>query len=218
MKVLACLSQKGGVGKTTLATSLAVLAEEAGLPTVLLDLDPQSSALSWKDARKPEAPYVAGATPPRLSRLLEDARAQGAKLVILDTAPNSDRGSLAVARASDLILVPCRPSAFDLGAIMSTLSLARDRTQTPTWVVLNAAPVRSKITEEAAEALRAQKAQVCPVVLHQRQDFVTPLAAGLTAVEWAPKGKAAEEARRLWAWAAKHLSLKPSNNQARKAA
>ena len=58
MKTLAILSRKGGTGKTTLATNLAVAAVMAGHTTVLLDLDPQSSAAKWGDRREQESPTV----------------------------------------------------------------------------------------------------------------------------------------------------------------
>ena len=51
MKIISVVSQKGGAGKTTIATNLAVLAERAGHPTVLLDLDPQATAAKWGDKR-----------------------------------------------------------------------------------------------------------------------------------------------------------------------
>ena len=51
MKTVAILSQKGGAGKTTLALHLAAAAESAGLPSVVIDLDPQASAAGWKDSR-----------------------------------------------------------------------------------------------------------------------------------------------------------------------
>ena len=52
MHTIAVISQKGGVGKTTLAIHLAVAAERAGKTTVLVDLDPQASAATWKDLRQ----------------------------------------------------------------------------------------------------------------------------------------------------------------------
>ena len=51
MKVLSVVSQKGGVGKTTLATALAVQATAEGKNAVMFDLDPQASATFWKDTR-----------------------------------------------------------------------------------------------------------------------------------------------------------------------
>ena len=47
MKVLSIVSQKGGTGKTTLATHLSVEAERNGHTTALIDLDPQASAAKW---------------------------------------------------------------------------------------------------------------------------------------------------------------------------
>ena len=113
MKILTLLSQKGGAGKTTIAVHLAVAAEEAGLPTIVLDLDPQASASSWKDVRNAlgsaSAPDVLATHPARLPQVLETVKKNGAKLAVIDTAPHSEAGTLTAAKASDFILVPCRP-------------------------------------------------------------------------------------------------------------
>ena len=72
MKILAIISQKGGVGKTTLATALAVV----------FDLDPQASAVFWKDTRQDEAPAVIAIPPSACAEgggfklRLKEARAQ----------------------------------------------------------------------------------------------------------------------------------------------
>lgn len=58
MKTIALVSQKGGVGKTTLATGLAVAAHQAGLSAAIFDLDPQASAAFWKDTREAAEPAV----------------------------------------------------------------------------------------------------------------------------------------------------------------
>lgn len=201
MLTLAIISQKGGAGKTTIATGLAVAAERAGLPTVIIDLDPQASAATWADARgQGNPPDVVPAQAPRLPMLLASAERQGAQLAIIDTPPAADSAALAAAQAADLVVIPCRPSSLDLAAIAATVRLAGEIAAKPVIIVLNAVPPRSLLGDEAASALSKAGVQLAPVRLHQRTDFVTPLAAGRTASEWSAKGKAAAELAELWAF------------------
>ena len=87
MKILALISQKGGVGKTTLATALAVAAEQDGKNVALFDLDDQATAAFWGDIRVAETPPVRDVKLALLARDLEKARVAGADLVILDCPP-----------------------------------------------------------------------------------------------------------------------------------
>src|SRR3954471_9078149 len=102
VKIISMVCQKGGAGKTTIATNLAVLAEKAGYPTVLLDLDPQATAAKWGDKREGAPPDVVAAQAGRLEKLLSSARDQGAALAILDTAPTADTSALEAAKVADL--------------------------------------------------------------------------------------------------------------------
>ena len=73
MKVLSFISQKGGVGKTTLATAIGVEAARSGLKTIVLDIDPQASASFWKDNRIDESLAVSAIPASRLSHVLKAA-------------------------------------------------------------------------------------------------------------------------------------------------
>jgi chromosome partitioning protein len=202
LRIVALIGSKGGIGKTTLALSLAVQAERAGLPTVLLDLDPQGSAASWADARGADTPPdVVPAHAPRLSGLLAAAARQGAKLAIVDTPPNADSAALAAAKAADLVLIPCRPSALDLAAIAASVRLVQEIAGKPVFVVLNAVVPRTMVADGAERTLTEAGLSIAPVRIHQRMDHVTPLGSGQVAAEWAPRSKAAEEIAALWAWA-----------------
>ena len=200
MKIISVVCQKGGAGKTTIATNLAVLAERAGYPTVLFDLDPQATAAKWGDKRDGTPPDVVAAQAGRLGRLLEEVRQQGAGLAIIDTAPTADNAALEATKAADLVLVPCQPSDFDLGAVGATVRLASQIAGKPSWVVMNAVPPTSKITEEAVVVLTNAGIRVGPVRLVRRMDLVSGLPAGQAAVEWHPSGKASLETQELWQW------------------
>jgi chromosome partitioning protein len=206
MKTVAIISQKGGAGKTTVAIHLAVTAEEHGLRAAVFDLDPQASATSWADRRQSSTPVVVAAQPPRLSNLLEQAAAQAADLVLIDSAPNADAASLAAARAADIILVPCRPAAFDLNAIGTTLDLAAIAGK-PAWVVLNAVPPHGKLGEEAMVALQQGGVQVAPLTLHHLVAFSHAVNDGRVAQEYDPKSRAAAEVITLFAWLTEKLSM-----------
>ena len=89
MKTLTLVTQKGGVGKTTLAASLAVAAAQAGEKVAALDLDPQGSLSAWGDSRETEGPAVdriAQDQVAQLPQILEALKGKGFTWAILDTA------------------------------------------------------------------------------------------------------------------------------------
>jgi chromosome partitioning protein len=218
MKTIAVCSQKGGAGKTTAALHLAVAAERARRRTALFDLDPQGSASIWGELRKKtqqkDGPAVVPASYSRLPDLLQAAYDAGADIAILDTAPHTEQAAFeSMARAADVLLIPCRPSFFDLQAIRLTLDLAR-RAGKPAIVMLNAVPVRGPLVEQAEENVAVEKARdaarrltLCPVFLGQRTAFVRSLTDGLVAQEYDPEGKAAQEVAALYKWLRGHLEL-----------
>jgi chromosome partitioning protein len=105
------------------------------------------------------------------------------------------------------MLVPCQPSDFDLGAVGATVRMASQIAGKPSWVVMNAAPPTSKITEEAVTVLSSAGVRIAPVRLIRRMDFVSGLPAGQAAVEWHPTGKAALETQALWQWVRQLVDL-----------
>jgi len=200
MKTVAIVSQKGGSGKTTIAVHLAVSAERAGKTAAIIDLDPQASALEWFTRREAETPEVITATPQQLPALLKRAKQNGAQFTIIDTAPHSDRAAVIAADEADTVIIPCRPSAFDVAAIGTTLSLLKlSSALARAAILLNAAPPRGAITEVAAEGL-AELAPVIPVRMYNRVAYGHAVNGGHSVEEYEPGGKAAEEIRALYRW------------------
>lgn len=192
MKTIAVISQKGGSGKTTIALHLAVASALANRNTAIIDLDPQASAAKWADRRPADLPVVLSAHASRLAHEMTRVADTGGELLFLDTAPHSDSAALEAAKASDLVLIPCRPAILDMEAITNTLDLVRT-TKTPVFVVLNAVAAQGQEAQEAAEAIAALNVEVSPVRLVNRVAYARALITGQTAQEFEPEGKAARD-------------------------
>jgi chromosome partitioning protein len=210
MKVVGLLSRKGGVGKTTLAVHLAVLAQQAGQRTLLIDLDPQGSAAAWWRARDAETPALVETQPAELRAILDAAQADGVDLVIVDTRPSVEADVAHVAALSDLVMIPTRPAIFDLRAILGTLDVVKG-TARRSMLVLNACPPargagEASIVTDARRALTAFGVPVAAVAITSRAAFIAAPVAGLTAGETEPEGKAAKEIRALWRIVEKELT------------
>ena len=216
MKTIAIISQKGGTGKTTLALNLAVASEAAGYPTVIIDLDPQASAKEWSKSRDADTPVVISAHASQLDEVLATAKENDAAFCLIDTAPHSERDALAAARAADLILIPCRPAILDLRAITVTKELA-DLANTPALAVINAAPPRGSLADEAGDAICGYGLEVADVVVTQRMVFVHSLTGGQTVLEFEPDGKAADEIQALFKLICKQVNMTTIKKTVKKA-
>lgn len=198
MLTVAFISQKGGAGKSTLAIHLATEAASQNRRTLLIDLDPQGNATQWGDRRGEAAPDVSAEHPAKLEMVIEAARADGYDLVVLDTAPHADQTALRAARIADLVLVPCRPATFDLEAIATTLDLCA-LAKREGVVIINAAPIRSRVVDEAIDAVKQRGGVVSPIVIRQRVAYQHCMIDGRTAAEYEPGGAAAAEISALYA-------------------
>ncbi len=203
MRTIALVTQKGGTGKTTLAVSLAIAAQEAGEKVLALDLDPQGSLAAWGDSRQAETPHVEkvpASHVPALTQTLKGLDKQGFTLAILDTAGADNPTTHAAMRAADLCLVPLRPTRLDGLAIAPTVQ-AIARLERPFAFVLtqcSTIPKNSRAAEMAA-GLQTLGMLADPMIA-QRADHQDAFAAGQGVTEYAPDSKAAVEMRGLWQW------------------
>lgn len=209
MRTIAVVSQKGGAGKTTLALNLAVAAELAGYSTVLLDMDPQGTAEAWSEWRKEAPPVVIPAKTATLARTIEKAAAHGADFVIMDTPPVAEAEARTAAKSADLVLIPCRPNAFDVHSIRTTTDLVRFAGK-PAFAVFNAGPVAAaKLYAETAELVVEIGLPVAPHRFSERAAFRHATGSGQTAQEIEPSGKAAREIAELWLWVCQQVGVPP---------
>lgn len=217
MRVLSIVSTKGGVGKTTLAVHLAVAAHQSGEGTLILDLDPQKSAVQWWKDRKrtiaergiaPGALFdVWPADAGGLAQLIDRAEQGGFNLIVIDTPPHADFPAARAVEMADLVLMPVRPSCLDLHAAKATIALIRDLKK-PAFFVVNQVPHNSQVTGiDASDFLEAKGIKKGPLTITLLQDYVRALRDGLTAPETLPDGRHAAEIGDLYRWTSAQLDI-----------
>jgi chromosome partitioning protein len=202
VQVITIAARKGGVGKTTLAMHLSVLASEAGKPALLLDTDPQRSLAWWHRLREADVPNLIEADARELPELIAAAKREGIGRIIIDTPPHAEDSILGAMRVADLVLVPTRPGPLDLAAVATTLELA-DRVGKTPLAVINHSPPRTgnaepAIVGEARAALASMGATVAASVVAHRVSMSHAILTGSTVNEHEPGGKAAGEVEALW--------------------
>jgi chromosome partitioning protein len=212
-RIIAVANTKGGVGKSTLAVNLAVEAASAGKSVLLVDADPQGSAVQFLTVRDEGRPAVRGVqiTKPVLHREVPEI-AKAFDLAIIDVGGRDAPVFRSALVAADTILVPMVPSAFDTWAsedvfrVVDELSSAREDLKT--YIVLNQL-TRTLAAREAREALgeylASHNVQLIETQIHARTAWPRSIGEGLSVTEWEPNGPAADELRSL----ARDLGITP---------
>ncbi|MPY95182.1 MAG: AAA family ATPase [Acidimicrobiia bacterium] len=167
MLVVTVANLKGGVGKTTSAICLAQAAAEAGETAMVVDSDPQGSAMRWGqlalDRDEPLSVLVTAHAGADLPRYVESLSSTA---VLIDTGPSRSNEDVKVLRsaikAASLVVVPCQPSGVDLDTIGAALDVCEEhdrqavvlltRTKAPTLV----RDVRAPLADAGAHVLDAE--------------------------------------------------------------
>ena len=199
MYVIAIIGQKGGTGKTTISTSLAVAAELSGGQAAILDLDPQTNATNWKERRAEETPAVSSIQPGSLKRTLAALLNAGAEWVFIDTPGKSDTAAIEAARHADLVLIPSRAQIFDVETLSAVKDALRLANNPRAFVVLNGIHPSVKSVASSAQTVTTNfDLPVAPVYISHRAAYQEAPATGQSPQEIDATGKAAQELAELF--------------------
>ena len=199
---------KGGTGKSTVATNLAVMHAAAGSDVLLVDADEQGTSTNFTAMRNQTRPEGAGYTCVALTgkAVMTELRRLAPKYqeVVVDLGganAATQRGALSVC---DAYLVPFAPRSFDVWALERVAELVEEgRAVNPdlrAFAFLNRADARGGDNAAAAEIIRDQPAlEFLPVSLGNRKSYARAATRGLAVVELRPAdSKAVEEMESLF--------------------
>ncbi|MDR3529306.1 MAG: ParA family partition ATPase [Rhodopila sp.] len=204
--IIAVLTQKGGAGKTTIALHLAGELARQGASVLLIDADPQGSALDWAEQRVRDGRQrlfgIVGLARETLHREVPDL-ARPVDHVVIDGPPRTTALVRSAMLAAELVLVPVQPSAFDIWASQVVLDLVREAAvYNPALrarFVVNRRIVGTRIARDVRHAVAELKIPALEASLAQRVIFAETAGSGMLAAEIDPRCAAAREVTALTA-------------------
>lgn len=198
MYTIAVVGQKGGTTKSTLVENLAVAATRTRLSVAVVDLDPQTTAMNWRDRRTTDDVTVVSCQVSRLRFVLADCQANGVDLVFLDGPGKSAEVTIEAAKAANMVLVPTQPTIDNLETLPAVRDLLRVAGDKISMVIVNNAPIQGSRHIQAKESIENMGFTMCPVVVFHRAAFHDAPLSGLGVQEYEPDGKAAQEITQLY--------------------
>lgn len=201
MKVVAILNEKGGCGKTTIATNLARGLQLEGLNVMIVDSDVQGSARDWGAVETDvDKPAVIGMDRPTLHKDIPKV-AEGADVVVIDGAARAEKMQTSAIKASDLVLIPVQPSAYDIWSSETVVDLVQARREVAgkpdAAFLVSRQIVGTNLAGEAQEALESFDLPVLEGRTAQRVIYAEAASKGLSVMDVGPSSKAADEIQQI---------------------
>jgi len=199
--IISVLNQKGGAGKTTISTNVAAELARRGTRVLLIDADPQGSALDWAAARSQNdvEPLFTCMGLPRatihkeISKLSEDY-----DHIVIDGAPRFSDVARSAIMSADLVIIPVQPSPYDIWSASETVKLIEEakiyKPALQANFLINRMVAGTIIGNNVDQALNEQGIEVLDNRIHQRIVYADAASAGVALFEAeGSKGKAALE-------------------------
>ena len=202
MKIISVLNQKGGAGKTTIATHLARAIQIAGSSVILVDSDPQGSARDWAAAREDQPVTVVGIDRPTIERDVKGLALSD--YYIIDGAPQAADLAVSAIKAADLVLIPVQPSPYDIWATADLVDLIKQRIEITdgklqaVFLISRAIP-NTRLGADIASGLEGYGLPVLSTRINQHVSYPGSAIYGQTVFDTEPNSDAAKDFIKLQA-------------------
>lgn len=202
--IISVVNQKGGCGKTTIATNLAALFAAEGREVLLVDADPeQHSAMNWCADRPDNVPKVSASNlPARNLRKDADTLREKWEVVVIDGGARVTEHAHVAVAVADWLVIPVKPSKVDLDATAQFLDIVQmdmaKRDDLSGGLVLNQVQEGTSIGSAARHQLSEWDFPIFDSILHSYVAFAEAVWQGQSVHEYAPKSKAARDFARFF--------------------
>jgi chromosome partitioning protein len=204
MPIIAVVNQKGGTGKTTVATNLATLFATQGPEVLLVDADPQQSALEWQRDRPTHLPQVAviGLPAPNLHREIPRLQ-EKYPVILIDGGGRVTATARATVAVADFLLVPTLASLPDARSTQRFFAevveeVATIKGRVSGAILFSMVKTGTVFNVSGQGQIKDLGYPVLETTLSHRITYQEAFAQGMSVGEYDPRSKAAEEMQALF--------------------
>lgn len=127
MKIIALINEKGGTGKSTVATNLATALHRRGGRVVLIDADPQGTTRDWRAASPDDADLPPVVAIDRAPNLAGAVKTLSVDYAVIDAPAKAGEMTAAVVNVADVVLIVLQPSGADVWASAAAVRLVKQK-------------------------------------------------------------------------------------------
>ena len=198
-------NQKGGVGKTTIATNMAVISAMNNKQTLLIDADIQGSTMDFRSLRKDELISVHAVQIVKPTIHTDINTFDNFNNIFIDAGGRDSDTFRSAIMACDFLLIPVTPSPYDIWSSEETFKIlrqARIYKKIKAAIVLNQVIKNTNISREVQQSLsdiaEEYELTTCKTTLYSRVAYKESVSEGKGVCEYAPKSKAEAELKSLY--------------------
>jgi chromosome partitioning protein len=173
--IIGVVGKKGGSGKTTVAVNLAGALAEVFTEVLVIDADPQGTALTWRAAAGDTGfPVQVIGLPQPVIHQEAPKFAQKYEAIVIDSPSGyqDEQIQRSVMLAASLVVIPVQPSAVDIWSARDTAALVTQaklyNPDLKAHLLVSRAQPRTRLSQEAREALEGLSLPVFQSTISQR--------------------------------------------------